>query len=51
MINNIYGTSIRLIIDFKPIDSRMCVLKIRGKFKNYSYICAHAPTEEKSERK
>ena len=41
-----------MIIDFKqPIDSRMCVLRIRGKFKNYSYICAHAPTEEKSERK
>jgi hypothetical protein len=28
----------------------MCVLRIRGKFKNYSFICAHAPTEKKSER-
>jgi len=26
------------------------VLRIRGKFKNYSFICAHAPKEEKSER-
>jgi hypothetical protein len=28
----------------------MFVLRIRGKFKNYSYICAHVPMEEKSER-
>jgi hypothetical protein len=28
----------------------MCVLSNRGKFKNYSFICAHAPTEEMSER-
>jgi len=54
---NIFGTgfiiskSIRLIIDFKPTDRRMCVLKIRGKFKNYGYICAHAPRGEKRERK
>ena len=54
---HIFGTgfivskSIRLIIEFKPINRRMCVLRIRGKFENYSYICAHAPTEEKSERK
>jgi hypothetical protein len=43
---HIYGTNIRLITDFK-----ICVLQIRGKFKNYSYICAHAPTNKKSERK
>jgi hypothetical protein len=28
----------------------MCVLRIRGEVKNYSYICAHAPTEENSDR-
>jgi hypothetical protein len=28
----------------------MHVLRIRGKFKNYRPICAHAPVEEKSER-
>jgi endonuclease/exonuclease/phosphatase family metal-dependent hydrolase len=38
------------VIDFKPVDKRMCVLRTRGKFKNYSFICAHAPTEEKNER-
>jgi hypothetical protein len=26
------------------------MLRIRGEFKNYSFICAHVPTEEKSER-
>jgi len=25
------------------------VLRIRGKFKNYSFICVHAPPDEKSE--
>jgi len=36
--------------DFKPIDRQIGLFRIRGKFKNYSFICAHAPTEEKSER-
>jgi len=38
------------LFDFKPINRRMHVLRIRGKFKNYSLICAHAPIGEKSER-
>jgi len=38
------------VIIFKPIDMRLWVLRIRGKFKNYSFICAHVLTEEKSER-
>ena len=29
---------------------RLCVLRVRGEFKNYSSICAHVPMEEKSER-
>jgi hypothetical protein len=29
----------------------MYVLRIRGKSKNYSYICAHTSMVEKSERK
>jgi hypothetical protein len=28
----------------------MYVLRISGKFKNYSYICAHTSMEENSER-
>ena len=28
----------------------MRVLRIRDEFKNYSYICLHAPTEEKRDR-
>ena len=28
----------------------MCVLRIRDKFKNYSFNCAHAAMKEKSER-
>jgi len=38
------------VINFKPIDMRLCVLTIRGEFKNYSFICALLPTEERSER-
>ncbi|XP_073979057.1 uncharacterized protein [Rhodnius prolixus] len=33
------------VIDFKAVNPRVCVLRIRGKFKNYSIISAHAPTE------
>jgi hypothetical protein len=36
--------------DFKPTDRRTCVLRIRGKFKNWSFICTNAPMEEKCER-
>jgi len=57
IINNIFGTGFIVskhirsrVIDFKPIDRRMCMLKIIGKFKNCRFIFAHAPTEEKSER-
>jgi hypothetical protein len=38
------------VISFKPIDRRLWVLRIRGEFKNYSFISAHVPTEEKSEK-
>lgn len=39
-----------MVIDFKPIDIKICVLRIKAKFQNYSFICVHSPTEEKSER-
>jgi hypothetical protein len=38
------------VIDLKSIDRRMCVLRIRGKFKKYRYFFAHAPVEEDCER-
>ena len=31
------------IIDWKPINERMCILRLRGRFFNYSIINAHAP--------
>jgi hypothetical protein len=35
------------IIDFKVKCHRICRLRIKGKFFNYSLICAHSPTEDK----
>lgn len=37
------------IINFDPINERLCVLRIRGKVCNTSIICAHAPTEDKDD--
>lgn len=37
-----------LVIDFKPINERLCTLRMRGKFYNISVINVHAPTEEKT---
>ena len=38
-----------LILNFQPKSPRMCWLRIKGKFFNYSIINAHAPTEDKSD--
>lgn len=32
-----------LVLDFRKVDERLCVLRIKGRFKNYSLINAHAP--------
>jgi exonuclease III len=38
-----------LVIDFEAVNSRICCIRIKGKFFNYSFINAHAPTEDKLE--
>lgn len=52
--HHIFGTGFivqerarHLVMDFKPINMRLCVLRIRSKFFNISIINAHAPTEDK----
>ena len=35
-----------LVLDFKKLDERICVLRIKGRFKNYSLINAHAPIND-----
>ena len=39
----------KMVLNFIPIDERLCVLRIKGRFKNYSLINAHAPTNESSD--
>jgi endonuclease/exonuclease/phosphatase family metal-dependent hydrolase len=39
----------RNILDFKAVDERICILKIKTKFHNTSFINVHAPTEENEE--
>jgi hypothetical protein len=33
------------VIICKPIDMRLWIFRIRGKFKNYRFVCARVPTE------
>jgi len=33
------------VINFKPIYTRLWIFRIRGVFKNYSFVCACVPTE------
>lgn len=42
-------TSKHQIIDWRPVNQRICVIRIKSKFRNISLINAHAPTEEKDE--
>jgi hypothetical protein len=35
--------------DIQPVNWRLCKLRIRGRFHNFSFICIHAPTEDKNE--
>jgi hypothetical protein len=38
-----------LVINFTPINERLCVIRIKGRFFNYSLINIHAPTNDSEE--
>jgi hypothetical protein len=40
-----------LIIGFTPINPRLCIIQIAGRFFNYSIINAHAPVEDANDEK
>ncbi|CAG4965960.1 unnamed protein product [Colias eurytheme] len=51
--NHIFGTGFvvskrlkHLVIDFQPINERVCKIRLRGRFQNYTIINVHAPTED-----
>lgn len=55
-VNHVFGTAFlvaqrwnHLVLNFLPINERLCVLRIKGKFKNYSIINTHAPTNDSSD--
>ena len=37
------------VIGWKPINDKICVLRIKGKFHNYSIINTHCPTNDKTQ--
>lgn len=45
-----FGKSMRiLVLDFKQLSPKLCVLRLKGRFFILSLINIHAPTEDKSE--
>jgi exonuclease III len=38
-----------MIKNFSPINERLCVIRIKGRFFNYSHINIHAPTNDSEE--
>ncbi len=38
-----------LVINFSPMNDRLCILRIKGRFFNYSLLNAHAPTNDTSD--
>jgi exonuclease III len=38
-----------MVLDFIPSDHSICTLRIKGRFNNFSLVCAHALTEKKNE--
>jgi hypothetical protein len=52
MTNNIVFVWVSLSADIQDISSLQiwkCVLRIKDRFQNYSFIRVHAPTEDKSD--
>ena len=43
----VFGKSRNAVLGFNPVDEWICILRIRGKFFNYTLSNVHAPTEEK----
>ncbi|XP_067619871.1 craniofacial development protein 2-like [Eurosta solidaginis] len=39
----------RQVLAFTPVDERLTAIRIKAKFFNISFICAHTPTEEKDD--
>jgi hypothetical protein len=37
------------VVDWRPINERICVLRVKGKFFNYSIVNVHAPHNERPE--
>ena len=37
------------VLDFQPVNHRLCTLRTKGRWFNYSWVCVHAPTEESAE--
>jgi hypothetical protein len=38
-----------MVKNFTPINERLCVIRIKGRFFNYSLINIHAPTNDSEE--
>jgi hypothetical protein len=43
----VIGKQMKRVIRWKPISDRICVLRMKGKFFNYSLISIYAPTNDK----
>jgi hypothetical protein len=44
-----YNTAL-MVINFTPINKRLCVIRIKGRFFNYTLINIHAPTNDLEEK-
>ena len=40
---------IESILEWEPVNDRLCRIRIRGKFRNLTIISAYVPTEDKGE--